>query len=378
MLGRRGSKSSLNSESNENKFVKYETEIATFFFQKYGEVLAKEIFTDMSVELYNRRYKPAVDQKLAEIDELSAKVKNYEDTIKSLENKLKEKEAHIRNVKTENHPTANQSLLTTKVINVLDEQAKHIQEFHGNKFDKDLPQAAVDLIRFLDDLDLLFQSHELENVDKLRIVKRKLKDDALQLYDYSKPLSYEEFVTTVRDRYLDANRLGESLEQQVDNMKRLPGQNVLSFGMQIGKLSRVIADLSGYSLSDKHIFKKMKDVFLAPFRYNIRRDFSVAQAIESQDFDKLIRSVDIALRGDPSFSENKGLNVEIPKVLTLRESSKVIKCNFCNRLGHIERDCFLRFEELKKKKRTAPRPPMNLQSKEKQNVTEAVKNFFRK
>ena len=30
MFGLRGSKSSLNSESNENKFIKYETEIAVW------------------------------------------------------------------------------------------------------------------------------------------------------------------------------------------------------------------------------------------------------------------------------------------------------------------------------------------------------------
>ena len=49
--------------------------------------------------------------------------------------------------------------------------------------------------------------------------------------------------------------------------------------------------------------------------------------LENEDFSctsnritrfKLNRSIDIALRGDPSFSENKGLNAEVAKVKQIK------------------------------------------------------------
>ena len=316
------------SSQNETSFyLENKAEVHKYLAKKYGPNKAQQILSDIGKEYFEVVLKPKYQDLEVKAEALESQTKSFQDQIqdmatqadkaaeeikslkKQLENKAKEVEL-LRNYEgptsTEKEVNANETMVKCLDRSSLDNAAKDIRIFHGQEKESEAAEAAVKLISFLEQLTEVLHGYKLKDLEKLRILKRRIAGDAEAVIAYAKPVSYDEAIECLKERYLDEQRCGRALAENLRRMERRQNEPVLSFGVRLGNVANALAEMNNEDINTPSSFNNLTDILLRSFRQGIRSNVHVEKAIGDKDFNQLIVAVDKAVLNNPELSIKKG------------------------------------------------------------------------
>ena len=305
--------------------------------KKYGPTRTQAIFVDIGQEYFNVfmkdkmtdleiRCKALVLQTESfqqQISTMSKQEDEAAEVIKSLTAQLDMKTQEIEKLKVNNNSvtlvnpfSTNDTVAKCLDRSSLDHAAKDIKLFHGQEKESDAADAAVKLIIFIEQLNETLQIYQLNDNEKLRILKRRITGDAEAVIAYAKPSSYIDALECLKERYLDENRCGEALINSLRSMYRRTNEPVLSFAVRLGTIASALSEINKEDINTPSSFRNLSNILLRSFKEEIRGNYHVEQALHDRDYNSLMIAVDRAVISQPSLGKPEKANM-----LTLKLSN---------------------------------------------------------
>ena len=201
----------------------------------------------------------------------------------------------------------------------------HIPPFKGSGEELTV---CVQLHNFLFDFEDLFNSRNLSELDKMRLVRRKLGGSALTIYETERPINFNALKALLRQTFGKVRATPHQLIDELNKMKIHADENLIQFFARAKQRAIVIALKAETTIQSVLVFEPLSQLLLSVFDTAVSFQQDVREAIENRDVGRLIDTLD-------------NIATHNPKALLPRPKSKpvTVVCANCQKSGHTVKDC---------------------------------------
>ena len=180
-----------------------------------------------------------------------------------------------------------------------------IEKFSGiNSINETVP-AALNWIKYLNELKDFFIVHSIEEKERLVYMKRTLNQEAKDFFECLEPNDFEKVVKIFEKRYLNPDVCITTIMHQLQTEKITPFETVSSFGIRLLRLAKLLDSFDKDASKSTVIFYIFSTTFLDGFDDQIKAIPDVNDALQKRSYSELIHETVRALHLDPSLERSR-------------------------------------------------------------------------
>ena len=216
----------------------------------------------------------------------------------------------------------------------------HIEKFNGEGMDFTV---ASKLKIFIADFHEFFLGRNLEENNKIILLKKRLSGKARHLIDFHRPTTFTSAKILLEKSFSLIHLDQPKLLSMLTSIKFNKDDKVQEFALRLQECAEVMADQLELSLNSKSIFDPLSQTFLRAFEPYLAVHNDVSYANSQRNFPLLVDTVIELLNHNPNLLKNPPSTVSRVHENKNREN----ECSYCKWRGHNENTCWSKYPDLK-------------------------------